>query len=313
MWRNSSTPGAALRTFKIFIDWRKQALMRSKVKVRRICDFVRDSAARPSWKILFFGSDHFAVESLKTLMSSSGILNVHPSLLPRWRGPAPVVHTIMHGDIITGVTIMQIVPRRFDVGPILNQEVHEVPRDCTADELGRDLAIKGAHLLIETLKTLPERIEKKTEQSQTGATFAPKVNSSMGWLVWEEQTCDQIDCLYRAIGSRIPLRTTWKGTTVKLMDFVGKCNISSSDGRTVTPGAVSYQSNLNVLAVRCKDGWVGFRTVILKKRLTAADFHNGYLHWTLKKPNPTAEDLFVSKQSQEGKSAYLKDDNGMKT
>ncbi|XP_034018412.1 uncharacterized protein LOC117503303 [Thalassophryne amazonica] len=61
------------------------------------------------------------------------------------------------------------------------------------------------------------------------------------------------------------------------------------------------------------DGWVGFRTVILKKRLTAADFHNGYLHWTLKKPNPTAEDLFVSKQSQEGKSAYLKDDNGMKT
>ncbi|XP_034039877.1 methionyl-tRNA formyltransferase, mitochondrial isoform X3 [Thalassophryne amazonica] len=301
MWRNSSTPGAALRTFKIFIDWRKQALMRSKVKVRRICDFVRDSAARPSWKILFFGSDHFAVESLKTLMSSRrsaeglvealevvslpgdvpvkrfaqenhlpvhtwppevtegqfdagvvvsfgclipkrliqqfpyGILNVHPSLLPRWRGPAPVVHTIMHGDIITGVTIMQIVPRRFDVGPILNQEVHEVPRDCTADELGRDLAIKGAHLLIETLKTLPERIEKKTEQSQTGATFAPKVNSSMGWLVWEEQTCDQIDCLYRAIGSRIPLRTTWKGTTVKLMDFVGKCNISSSDMITWGP------------------------------------------------------------------------------
>lgn len=102
----------------------------------------------------------------------SGILNVHPSLLPRWRGPAPIFHTILHCDTVTGVTIMQIRPHRytkkssvflpvglqtvlfnissllrFDVGPIVNQELHQVPEKCTADELGAALATKGAHLV----------------------------------------------------------------------------------------------------------------------------------------------------------------------
>lgn len=101
----------------------------------------------------------------------SGILNVHPSLLPRWRGPAPVFHTILHGDTVTGVSIMHIRPHRwtevkprsvcshlgrflntslnprFDVGPILNQEIHKVPDKCTSEELGAALATKGAKLV----------------------------------------------------------------------------------------------------------------------------------------------------------------------
>lgn len=158
----------------------------------------------------------------------SGILNVHPSLLPRWRGPAPIFHTIMHGDTETGVTIMQIRPHRyaeniiisflviyvviintytristhprFDVGPVLSQELYQVPENCTADELGDALAAKGAHLvscesmpckrrlveclmvtwllcfcsglqLLNTLATLPERLAQRREQRQTGATF----------------------------------------------------------------------------------------------------------------------------------------------
>ncbi|XP_062272523.1 methionyl-tRNA formyltransferase, mitochondrial [Scomber scombrus] len=321
------------------------------------------SSSAPPWRLLFFGSDQFAVESLKLLTSDRnscggiveslevvslsadipvrrfaqqnqlplhswplgdqhgqfdvgvvvsfgcllqerlinkfpyGILNVHPSLLPRWRGPAPVLHTIMHGDTVTGVTIMQIHPHRFDVGPILTQELHPVPENCTADELGATLATKGAHLLMDTLRTLTERIENKREQSRTGATFAPKIHKSMSWMVWEEHTCDQIDRLYRAIGSRIPLRTIWMGSTIKLLDFVGKCHISLSDERREpVPGSVSYLKESNTLAVRCKDGWVGFKTVLLKKKLTAADFYNGYLHQTMKTvtPHQTAAGLFIS-------------------
>lgn len=166
---------------------------------------------------------------VKGMCLYSGILNVHPSLLPRWRGPAPIFHTIMHGDTETGVTIMQIRPHRyteniiisflviyvviinayttrfsthprFDVGPILSQELHQVPENCTADELGDALAAKGAHLvscesmpykrrlveclmvtwllcfccalqLLNTLATLPERLAQRREQRQTGATF----------------------------------------------------------------------------------------------------------------------------------------------
>uniref|UniRef100_I3KBC1 Methionyl-tRNA formyltransferase, mitochondrial n=1 Tax=Oreochromis niloticus TaxID=8128 RepID=I3KBC1_ORENI len=230
-----------------------------------------------------------------------GILNVHPSLLPRWRGPAPVFHTILHGDSVTGVSIIQIRPHRFDVGPILNQQLYQVPENCTADELGGTLATMGAHLLIKTLMSLSERMENQREQGQTGATFAPKIKTSMSWIVWEEQTCDQIDRLYRAVGSRIPLRTMWMGRTIKLLDFTGKCHVSLSDQRrNPIPGSVSFQKDSNTLAVCCKDGWVGFRSVLLKKRLTAADFYNGYLHRTQQKNTlcQMAEGQFFSKKGE---------------
>lgn len=172
------------------------------------------SASKPPWRILFFGSDDFALESLKRLHLSRndnkagvvdalevvtlsrdapvrkyaeqhrlplhhwpdvdmsthfdvgvvvsfgslikeniinkmpyGILNVHPSLLPRWRGSAPIFHTILNGDSVTGVTIMQIRPKRFDVGPILQQEVYEIPKNCTAEELGATLADMGSRMV----------------------------------------------------------------------------------------------------------------------------------------------------------------------
>ncbi|XP_076011973.1 methionyl-tRNA formyltransferase, mitochondrial isoform X2 [Genypterus blacodes] len=351
----------AVRSLRAFHRHCKQTWRRREAETRRGCC----THAGPPWRVLFFGSDDFAVESLKLLTRSRssgekiverlevvalssnvpvrsfaqendlrvhtwppkdvdgrfdvgvvvsfgcllpeklistfpyGILNLHPSLLPRWRGPAPIFHTIMHGDAVTGVTIMQICAHRFDVGPILNQQLHPVTEKCTAEELGAALATKGADLLIDTLKTLCQRIANKRDQSQTGVTFAPKIKRSLSWMVWEEQTCHQIDCLFRAIGSRIPLQTIWMGRTLKLLDFVGKCHISFSDERrTPVPGSVTYQRESNTLAVCCKDGWVGFKAVVLKKRLTAADFYNGYLHQEVKRTNPqhTTEGLFVSKK-----------------
>ncbi|XP_064168170.1 methionyl-tRNA formyltransferase, mitochondrial isoform X1 [Anguilla rostrata] len=304
----------------------------------------KECRTEPPWKVLFFGTDEFAVESLKILYASRqessgriveslevvtldkdlpvrrfasannlvvhdwphvhpqgrfdvgvvvsfgcllreglirqfqyGILNVHPSLLPRWRGPAPVFHTVLHGDAVTGVTIMQIRPNRFDVGPILSQEVCQVPEHCTSEQLGASLATVGASLLIETLKNLPERIANRKEQSKEGATLAPKINTAMSWVMWEEQTCDHISRLYRAIGSRVPLRTLWMGDFIKLLDFVGKFSVSEAEDRAV-PGSILFHKESNTLLVRCKDGWVGFKTVMLRKRLSAADFYNGYLH-----------------------------------
>ncbi|XP_047435765.1 methionyl-tRNA formyltransferase, mitochondrial [Mugil cephalus] len=364
MWTKSRAAGAYLTTLQHVRCCCKQTIWKrsGEMRQRRLCRLM-SSASAPPWRVLFFGTDQFAVESLQFLASNRssservveklevvtlpgnvpvkrfaqenqlplhswppdnvdgqfdvgvvvsfgcllheslinkfpyGILNVHPSLLPRWRGSAPIFHTILHGDAVTGVTIIQIRPHKFDVGPILNQALHQVPENCTADELGVVLATKGARLLIDTLMTLSERIANRRDQGQTGATFAPKIKASMSWVVWEEQTCEQIDRLYRAIGSRIPLMTTWMGRTIKLLDFVGKMHISLSDERRKPiPGSVSYQKESNTLAVYCKDGWVGFRTVVLKKRLTATDFYNGYLHQTLQKTalSGTAEGQFIS-------------------
>ncbi|XP_015248266.1 PREDICTED: methionyl-tRNA formyltransferase, mitochondrial [Cyprinodon variegatus] len=363
MWTNRKAGRLLLKTVSHFLK------LRCGPTVRTQCPR-NPAASGPPWRLLFFGTDQFAVESLRllTLCRNSsdgvveklevvtlpgdlpvkrfaqenqlplhswpphdvegqfdvgvvvsfgrllhgelidkfpyGILNVHPSLLPRWRGPAPVFHTIMKGDSLTGVTIIQILPNKFDVGPILNQELHPVPNLCSAEDLGAALATRGAHLLVDTLRKLPERIANKREQGTAGVTFAPKVNKSMSWIDWEEQTCEQIACLCRAIGSRIPVRTTWMGKTVKLLDFAGKC--SSSAQRNQQPGSVCYDKASSCLAVRCKDGWVAFRTVVLNKRLTAADFHNGYLNQTSRKSGSSkgAEGQFVSRTDSAQKKVW---------
>nr|XP_009679860.1 PREDICTED: methionyl-tRNA formyltransferase, mitochondrial [Struthio camelus australis] len=212
-----------------------------------------------------------------------GVLNVHPSCLPRWRGPAPIVHTVLHGDKITGVTIMEIKPKRFDVGPIIKQEELAVPPCCTAKELEVMLSKMGANMLISVLKNLPESLKNKKEQPKEGVTFAPKITIAKSCIKWEEQTAVQVIQLHRAIGSMFPLQTLWKGSAVKLLDFVEVHNIPGFadqvlNDRGAVPGSLLYHKLSQTLIARCKEGWIGIKTVILKKKLTAVDFYNGYMH-----------------------------------
>ncbi|XP_004409464.1 PREDICTED: LOW QUALITY PROTEIN: methionyl-tRNA formyltransferase, mitochondrial [Odobenus rosmarus divergens] len=211
-----------------------------------------------------------------------GILNVHPSCLPRWRGPAPIIHTVLHGDTVTGVTIMQIRPKRFDVGPILKQEVVPVPPKSTAKELEEVLSRLGANMLISVLKNLPESLSNGRQQPTEGVTHAPKISAGTSCIKWEEQTSEQIFRLYRAIGTIIPLQTLWMDNTIKLLDLVEVNSSVLTDPKLreqpVIPGSVIYHKQSQILLVCCKDGWIGIRSVMLKKTLTATDFYNGYLH-----------------------------------
>ncbi|CAK6432146.1 unnamed protein product [Pipistrellus nathusii] len=218
-----------------------------------------------------------------------GILNVHPSCLPRWRGPAPIIHTVLHGDTVTGVTIMQIRPKRFDVGPILKQETIPVPPKSTAKELEGVLSRLGANMLISVLKNLPESLNSGRQQPTEGATHAPKISARTSCIKWEEQTSEEIFRLHRAIGNIIPLQTLWMDNTIKLLDLVEVNSSVLTDpkfaGQAVIPGSVIYHKPSQKLLVCCKDGWIGVRSVMLKKTLTATDFYNGYLHpWHQKNP-----------------------------
>ncbi|XP_017909149.1 PREDICTED: methionyl-tRNA formyltransferase, mitochondrial isoform X2 [Capra hircus] len=237
---------------------------------------------KPPWRVLFFGTDQFARETLRALHAASGILNVHPSCLPRWRGPAPIIHTILHGDTIAGVTIMQIKPKRFDVGPILKQETVPVPPKSTSKELEAVLSRLGANMLISVLKNLPESLNNGRQQPAEGVTHAPKISAATSCIKWEEQTSEQIFRLYRAVGNIIPLQTLWMDNTIKLLDLVEVDSSILSDskltGQAVIPGSVIYHKQSQILLVCCKDDWIGVRSVMLKKTLTATDFYNGYLH-----------------------------------
>ncbi|OCT89819.1 methionyl-tRNA formyltransferase, mitochondrial [Xenopus laevis] len=220
-----------------------------------------------------------------------GILNVHPSCLPRWRGPAPIIHTILNGDENTGVTIMQIRPKRFDVGPIVMQEVYPVPPRCTAKELEAVLSKYGAEMLISVLKNLPQCLEHSTEQPKEGVIFAPKITAAMSCVKWDEQTPEQIIRLERAVGFSMPLQAVWMGSPIKLLNFVEIPDSVKVSDSVSKPGCLQYHRAAQLLLVCCKDGWVGVRTIVLKRKLSASDFYNGYLHpWFVQKTDMQPEE-----------------------
>jgi methionyl-tRNA formyltransferase len=110
-------------------------------------------------------------------------LNIHFSLLPKYRGAAPVQWAILNGERFTGVTIMQL-NEKMDEGPILTQEMVEIlPRE-NAQELETRLSHVGAQLLVKTLENLT-RIELK-EQDHSRATYAPKLTKDQGLIDWSE-------------------------------------------------------------------------------------------------------------------------------
>lgn len=115
----------------------------------------------------------------------NGVLNIHYSLLPRWRGASPVESALLHGDKVTGVTIQKMV-KKLDAGPILAvSEMEILPEDTTAT-LRPHLITLGAELLIDTLpKYLAGRI-KPYEQNESKVTLAPKFKKEDGELNLED-------------------------------------------------------------------------------------------------------------------------------
>ncbi|KAJ8036016.1 Methionyl-tRNA formyltransferase, mitochondrial [Holothuria leucospilota] len=212
---------------------------------------------------------------------SMGVLNVHPSLLPRWRGAAPIPHTILAGDKTTGVTIIRIKPDRFDVGPIVAQEEVSVPDAVTREALTELLAIKGSNMLLQVLGNLKSSLRKERKQSEEGVTYAPKLKASIGIINWNT-TAQDVDRVFRAIDGKFPLRATWKGEEFRLFDMVPLIeNLNHPVIQDVSdiPGSMVYHKQSETLQVRCQDGWVGFRGVGFgrRKNMTSKEFFNGFL------------------------------------
>ena len=110
-----------------------------------------------------------------------GCINVHGSLLPRWRGAAPVQAAILHGDAQTGITIMRMDPG-IDTGPILRQRQEAILPTDTYSSLARRLSITGAELLIETLPEYVNEDLQPTPQNEEHATYAPMLKKEDGLL-----------------------------------------------------------------------------------------------------------------------------------
>ena len=112
-----------------------------------------------------------------------GTINVHASLLPRYRGAAPVHRAIIAGERETGVTIMRIV-KRLDAGPMLASVTRSIGREETSVDVERDLAHLGAALLVEIADGLAEGSVAETPQDEDAATYAPRLTKDDGAIDW---------------------------------------------------------------------------------------------------------------------------------
>ncbi len=124
-----------------------------------------------------------------------GCFNIHASLLPRWRGAAPIQRAIMAGDTETGVCIMQM-EAGLDTGPVLNRATTPITADDTAASLHDRLSEIGGQLMVETLErldTLPA-----IPQAETGVTYAKKIDKSEARIDWS-RPAEEVDHLIRGI------------------------------------------------------------------------------------------------------------------
>ncbi|XP_046858796.1 methionyl-tRNA formyltransferase, mitochondrial-like [Xenia sp. Carnegie-2017] len=210
-----------------------------------------------------------------------GAINVHPSLLPRWRGPSPIAHTILQGDTETGVSVIELSPKKFDAGKILTQEKIQISPHQTYEDLKEELSELASNTLLDVLMNLTALRRSAVAQDKTKVTQAPKLSKTIGYIRWSEHTCEDILRLHKAIGNRFGLKCKWKGKIVKLETFTG-CEDDKELTRTQVNadfGQFFYDSDNNVLYIKCKDGWIGCLSLRLeyRKSMSAKEFVNGYV------------------------------------
>ncbi len=142
----------------------------------------------------------------RTVLASPrwGALNVHASLLPRWRGSAPIARALLAGDSVTGVTIMRMEPG-LDSGPILLQRACAIEGSDTAPVLHDRLAELGAEAIATVCDDLPAYIEAAEPQDEAAATYAAKLSREEGRIDWREPAAE----LERRVRALQPWPAAW--------------------------------------------------------------------------------------------------------
>lgn len=126
-----------------------------------------------------------------------GLINVHASLLPRYRGAAPVHRAVINGEAETGVTIMQMI-KALDAGPMLATVARPIGPEDTSEDVERDLARTGAALLVSTLDAIATGPVAESPQDDTAATYAPRLTKADGITDWTKPA-DRIHDLIRGL------------------------------------------------------------------------------------------------------------------
>jgi methionyl-tRNA formyltransferase len=197
-----------------------------------------------------------------------GCINIHPSLLPRWRGAAPIQRTIFAGDIVTGVTIMQM-DEGLDTGPILLQRPYTIEPDETSQTLHDKMASLGAESLIETLNLLADNRIIPKAQDNHAATYAAKITKEEAEIDWT-QSAVNLEHQIRAFNPKPIAYTYWQAERLRI--WMAKA--ITSRHTDAVPGTLLYASPEG-LDIATGDGLLRLLEVQLPggKQLNIKDFY----------------------------------------
>ena len=200
-----------------------------------------------------------------------GWVNLHFSVLPAWRGAAPVQHAILHGDDITGATTFQIV-RALDAGPVYGVLTEPIRAADTAGDLLDRLSITGPELLVATLDGIEAGELEAREQPVDGVSLAPKVTSADAQVDWHDPAI-AIDRRIRACTPEPGAWTRLDGIRVKLWPVTMAS--AAGEGLSLAPGEVRVQRDRVLAGTGTTPVELGEVQADGKRRMRAADWTRG--------------------------------------
>ncbi len=205
-----------------------------------------------------------------------GCINIHASLLPRWRGAAPIQRALLAGDTATGITIMRM-EAGLDTGPMLASRILQIGPSDTAKTLHDGLAAMGAALITETLAALADGTVREAPQPAAGVTYADKISKAEALIDWREDAI-QVGRRVRAFNPWPVAETRWAGAQLRIWDaeILTHGRSAFDDAAAVDPGTVLAATG-DGIDVACGRGVLRVLRLQLagRKSLLTRDFIQG--------------------------------------
>lgn len=183
-----------------------------------------------------------------------GCINVHASLLPEYRGAAPVQWAVLNGDKITGVTTMYM-DVGMDTGDMILKQKVEIGEDETTGELWDRLKVIGGQLLVETLKQIENGTAPREKQGED-YTVAPMLSKDMAKIDWNQKTAEEIKDLVRGLNPIMGAYTFLNGKKIKFwkVKVAGENEIYAENLGFLTNGTVITSDPKDGIFIKCKEG-----------------------------------------------------------
>lgn len=228
-----------------------------------------------------FEADIYVVAAFGQILSEEilnipkfGCINIHASLLPKYRGAAPIQWAILDGEEYTGVTIQQM-EKGLDTGDIISTKTYKIKDTDTGESLFDTLMYLGADLLIETLPLIEAGKINKVSQDESKSTYASKITKDMGKIDWSN-TSAHIERYVRGLNSWPSAYTFLNGKTLKIWQSRVSANDDETNSKAVAGTVIKVSKDS--IVVKTGDGALVISELQLegKKRMSVHDFLLGY-------------------------------------